>query len=35
MALDFPELDRPENATSRPKSAGNWVGFWALLRKAG
>jgi hypothetical protein len=35
MALDFPELERPANATSRPVSAGNWVAFWALLRKSG
>jgi hypothetical protein len=24
MALDLPELERPENATSRPASFGSW-----------
>src|SRR5690348_2946245 len=33
IALDLPALERPANATSAPKSAGNCAGAAALTRK--
>src|SRR6185437_2872485 len=33
MALDLPAFERPANATSAPRSAGNCSGAAALMRK--
>ena len=33
MALDLPALDRPANATSTPRSAGNWLAWAAESTK--
>ncbi len=33
MALDFPALERPQNATSAPWSAGHSDSFEALVKK--
>ena len=33
IALDFPELERPAKATSKPLSGTNWSGWWALVKK--
>ena len=33
MALDFPALERPQNATSAPRSAGHSDSFEALVKK--
>jgi hypothetical protein len=34
-AVDFPEFERPTNATSRPSSGGNPRGSAALVMKVG
>ena len=31
IALDFPALDRPAKATSKPVSAGHWFTLAALM----